>query len=280
MDGSVDGTTDAAGPIDPVVGRAAAEWDAVVDGLPDVSDRWPGTWPPDGPIVLVAPHPDDELLATGATLAVASDVGTEIRVVAATDGEMSHPHLSGADRRHLVERRLAETDRAYGAAGIVAERTRLSLPDFGAAADPVSWGDRLAEGLAPLVAGAAVVLAPWEHDGHPDHDACGRVAASVAAGLGIELVSFPVWSWNWDDPADPRIPFHRAARFDPGSGADPAHEWDQGLLDRKRAGIAAYDSQVQAEDGHRPVLPAGFLAHFTRPAEVFLFPPSTRVAAS
>ena len=174
-------------PIDPVAGRTAPEWDGLVDGL-----SAPAVWPPVGPIVLVAPHPDDELLATGATLAAASDAGTEIRVAAVTDGEMSHPHLSAGERRHLVERRLAETDRAYEAAGIIATRTRFSLPDFGAATDVNDWGERLAERLAPLVDGAAMILAPWAGDGHPDHDACGRVAATVAVTAAIPLVSFPV----------------------------------------------------------------------------------------
>jgi LmbE family N-acetylglucosaminyl deacetylase len=171
----------------------------------------------------------------------------------------------------LVARRLAETSTAYAAAGIEVTRTRLSLPDFGADADPDGWGAALVAGLAPLLDGAAVCLAPWDHDGHPDHDACGRVAATVAAEAGVPLVSFPVWSWNWDDPGDPRIPFHRAARFDLDLDldGDPAAD----LLHRKRAGIAAYASQVRPEDGNRPVLPPEFLAHFTRLAEVFLLPP-------
>ncbi len=244
-------------PIEPVAGRTAVQWDGLVDGLSALT-----VWPPVGPIVLVAPHPDDELLATGATLAAASDAGTEIRVAAATDGEMSHPHLSDGGRRHLVERRLAETDRAYEAAGIAATRMRFSLPDFGAARDADVWGECLAKRLAPLVDDAAVILAPWEGDGHPDHDVCGRVAATVAVAADVPLISFPVWSWNWDRPDAPAIPFQRAARFD----------LDGGLLARKQAGIAAYTSQIHSEDGNRPVLPADFLTHFTRPAEVFLFP--------
>jgi len=243
-------------PIDPVAGRTASEWDRLVDDLSALT-----VWPPVGPIVLVAPHPDDELLATGATLAAASDAGTEIRVAAVTDGEMSHPHLSDSGRRYLVERRLVETDRAYEAAGIAATRTRFSLPDFGAATDADGWGERLAERLVPLVDGASVILAPWEGDGHPDHDVCGRVAVTVAVAAEVPLVSFPVWSWNWDRPDAPAIPFQRAVRFD----------LDVGLLARKQAGIAAYASQIHAEDGNRPVLPADFLTHFTRPAEVFLF---------
>ncbi len=256
-------TGDPIDPIDPEAGRSADEWDAVVAGLPVVSDPWP----PRGPVVLVAPHPDDELLGAGATLAAACDAGTEVRVVAATDGEMSHPHLSDDGRAALVVRRLAETADAYAAAGIRADRVRLSLPDGGAAGREADrWEADLAEGLAPMLDGAATCLVPWAHDGHPDHDACGRMARRLCADRGISVVEYPVWSWNWDDPASPRIPFHRAARFDLAGG-------DAGDLHvRKQAGLAAYASQVQPEDGNRPVLPVAFLAHFARPAEVFLLP--------
>ena len=48
--------------IDPMIGRRGGEWDRLVSGLPPV----PVPWPPVGPIVVVAPHPDDELLAIGA----------------------------------------------------------------------------------------------------------------------------------------------------------------------------------------------------------------------
>ncbi len=244
-------------PIDPVVGRTAPEWDAVIAGLPTVADPWP----PSGPLVLVAPHPDDELLAAGATLAAASDAGTEVRVVAVTDGEMSHPHLDDAGRRQLVDRRLAETAAAYTAAGIVADRHRLSLPD----GDTTDHADRLVEGLLSILEGAAACLAPWEADGHPDHDTCGRAALKACAVLGVPVFSFPVWSWNWDDPGNPAIPFDRAVRFPLSDRLDGA-AW----MARKRAGLATYTSQILVEDGHRPVLPASFVAHFTRSDEVFL----------
>ena len=239
-------------PLDPVTGRRAGEWAAVVASLAPVD----GPWPPTGPIVVVAPHPDDELLAAGATLAAASDAGTEIRVVAVTDGELSHPHLTGSARDDLVGRRLAETDRAYAAAGIVASRHRLALPD-GAASN---HADRLADQLTPLLDGAGWCLAPWEGDGHPDHDVCGRVAGDACRDLAVPFARFPIWSWNWDDPSSPSIPFDGAV----------AWSFNDDLRARKQAGIAAYASQVRPADGHRPILPAGFLEHFARDSEVFL----------
>ncbi|MDG2427443.1 MAG: PIG-L family deacetylase [Acidimicrobiales bacterium] len=250
--------------INPVSGRLANEWDALIGALSPVADRMEsGDWPPPGPIVVVAPHPDDEVLAAGATLAAASDADTEIRILAVTDGEMSHPYLAAAGRRGLVARRLAETVAAYKAVGIVADRLRLSLPDGGAAGPRGAyWEVKLADALTSVVAGAALCLVPLASDGHPDHDACGRIANEVCGKAGVPVASFPIWSWNWDDPDDPVIPFEKAGRF-----AVSAE-----LLHRKLAGIDAYASQVNPEDGNRPVLPPEFLAHFSRSSEVFLFP--------
>mgnify|MGYP006082328581 CR=1 FL=1 len=250
--------------INPVSGRLATEWDALIGALPPVADLMEsGGWPPSGPIVVVAPHPDDELLAAGATLAAASDADTEIRILAVTDGEMSHPYLAATGPHGLVQRRLAETIAAYKAVGIVADRLRLSLPDGGAAGlNGADWEVRLADALRSVVADAAVCLAPWASDGHPDHDACGRIANEVCGEAGVPMVSFPIWSWNWDDPDDPVIPFDRAGRF-----SVPAE-----ILQRKLDGIDAYVSQINPEDGNRPVLPPGFLAHFSRSSEVFLSP--------
>ena len=143
----------------------------------------------------------------------------------------------------------------------MADRHRLLLPD----GDTTNHADRLVEGLLSVLEGAATCLAPWEADGHPDHDACGRAALEACAVLGIPVFLFPVWSWNWDDPGDPAIPFDRAFRFSLSDRPDGA-AW----MARKRAGLAAYTSQVLVEDGHRPVLPTEFLAHFTRSDEVFL----------
>ena len=74
-----------------------------------------------------------------------------------------------------------------------------------------------------------------------------------------------MWSWNWDNPGNPAIPLDRAVRF-PLSDRPDGAAW----MARKRAGLAAYTSQILVEDGHRPVLPAGFMDHFMRSDEVFL----------
>jgi len=44
-----------------------------------------------GRVLVVAPHPDDELLACGGLMRLASDAGCRIQVVAVTDGEACYP---------------------------------------------------------------------------------------------------------------------------------------------------------------------------------------------
>lgn len=86
---------------------------------------------------------------------------------------------------------------------------------------------------------------------HTDHEAPGRAALTC----GIEALRFPIWTWHWARPADPRLPWDRAVRV-----PLPA-----ALADRKRAAVGCFTSQIEGDD---PILPPGILAHFTRPYEV------------
>ena len=68
-------------------GTAEEAWDGWVElkRLP-VAD--PLDWPS---AVIVAAHPDDEILGAGGTLARLAAGGARLRLVAVTDGEASHP---------------------------------------------------------------------------------------------------------------------------------------------------------------------------------------------
>jgi LmbE family N-acetylglucosaminyl deacetylase len=203
--------------------------------------------------VIVAAHPDDEVLGAGGLIAMLAASRARLRLVAVTDGERSHRgHASPAS---LARRRTAETAAALRALGArAAEVIRLQLPDSGLAARE----DELTAALAPLISGFDLCIAPWDRDMHPDHEAAGRAARRAGPA---RLYCYPLWMWHWASPADPRVPWDRALRV-------PLPPRAAG---RKRAAITCFASQTE-DRGHGlgPVLSPGTVAHFTRAMEVLL----------
>jgi LmbE family N-acetylglucosaminyl deacetylase len=222
---------------------------------------WLSTLPGNGPTglagvrsaVIVAAHPDDEVLGIGGLMSMLAASDARLRLVAVTDGERSHQgHASPAP---LARRRTAETDAALHALGVrSAEVIRLGLPDSGL----TGREDELTAALAPLVAGFDLCLAPWDGDMHPDHEAAGRAARRAAAAA---FYCFPIWMWHWASPADPRVPWARALKI----------PLPPRTVGRKRAAITCFASQTE-DRGPRlgPVLTPGMIAHFTRTMEVLL----------
>ena len=127
--------------------------------------------------VIVAAHPDDEVLGAGGLMSMLATARARLRLVAVTDGEGSH--RGHADPGELARRRTAETTAALRALGApAAEVIRLRLPDTGLAGRE----DDLTAALAPLAEGFDICLAPWDRDMHPDHEAAGRAACRAAPG--------------------------------------------------------------------------------------------------
>lgn len=231
-------------------------------------ERWaawpaPASWQPLAldtlarrPVVVLAAHPDDEVLGVGGLLARLSDLGTRVQLVWATDGEGSHPGSVAPAVERLPEIRRAESAAAAERLGLAgARRTHLALPDGGLAGRE----DELVERLREVVRPGDVVLAPWSGDGHPDHEACGRAAARVA----VSVLEYPVWAWHWARPDDPRVPWTRARRVC----------LDAEVRDRKAAAMGCFVSQVAPigpAEADGPVLPDRVLAHFRRDHEVLL----------
>ncbi len=203
--------------------------------------------------VIVAAHPDDEVLGAGGLISILAASRARLQLVAVTDGERSHRGRTSP--APLARRRTAETGAALRALGArAAEVIRLSLPDSGLAGRE----NELAAALAPLVAGFDLCLAPWDRDMHPDHEAAGRAARRAASGV---MYCFPIWMWHWASPADPRVPWDRALRVPLPPRA----------VSRKRAAITCFASQTEDRGrGLGPVLPPGMIAHFTRTMEILL----------
>jgi LmbE family N-acetylglucosaminyl deacetylase len=210
--------------------------------------------------VVVAPHPDDEVLGVGGILALLSAAGVQVIVVAVSDGEASHPHSPTTTPAQLARTRRAEQHRALRRLGL--DRVpvhRCGLPD-GRLRDHEAG---LAANLAELLNEDSWCLATWVRDGHPDHEAAGRSAATAAGHTGAQLLSFPVWAWHWAQPADPRVPWTTARRIP----LPPA------VAQAKRYAVDAFGSQLRplsTHPGDQAILGPTALARLTRDYEVIL----------
>ena len=183
---------------------------------------------------IVAPHPDDEILACGGLLQLLAANGSEILLVAVTDGDASHPDSPLWPRERLRRVRPRESRQALQTLGLATPAwLRLHLPDGGLAAMATQLQALLAARLLP----GDRVLTTWRLDGHPDHEACGWACAEAASACGAALLEMPVWGWHWAAPGDTRLPWHRARRL-------PLPE---NVLQRKRAAVRCFASQLQAD---------------------------------
>ena len=224
-----------------------------------------------GPVLVLAPHPDDESLGCGGMIAEAVTRGRKVHVAILTDGAMSHTGSADWPPRRLAMQRGAEAREATAILGVPAERLHmLGEPDSDAPHD----GPRFVEAsrrLRSLVTSieVATIVTSWPADPHGDHGSAHKLTAATARALGLRHVAFPVWAWTLAgdaDIADGDVPTEagtiRGARLD-----ISAH------LPTKRRAIAAHRSQrglIVADDPSGFVLPQDFLALFDRSWEVYL----------
>lgn len=214
--------------------------------------------PPGSRVVVVAPHPDDEILTCGALLHLVAQQGDAPLVVAVTDGEASHPGSPEWPPERLRHERARETGAALACLGIDADRVqRLGIPDGGVTAAQ----NELVAHLAAILKPGDVAITTWRFDGHPDHEATARACIEAARRSGARLLQAPVWGWHWSTPGDGALPLAQARKLElPGEA-----------LARKRAALGCFHSQIEADagTGAAPILPAFAMERVLHPFELY-----------
>ncbi len=221
----------------------------------------------DAPLLILAPHPDDESLGCGGLIAGACSRGHDIRVAILTDGGMSHPRSRAWPRERLIARRAAEAKAAVGCLGLPPARLLFfNEPDGAAATEGPEFAkavDRLADLLIRDRIGT--VFSSWVADPHCDHIAAARIAKSACALVGARRLSYPVWAWTLPDDADVPDVAGRAMRFEVGC-----------YLPAKRRAIECHATQHAGlidDDPDGFTLQGAFLAAFDHTTEVFIAEP-------
>ena len=215
------------------------------------------------PVLVLAPHPDDESLGCGALLAAAFASSVDIRlahVACLTDGAASHKGAHSVSPAQLAGIRRRELETALiRLGGAATDLTWIGAPDAGLVATP-----DIVMRLTALArtCNAGLLLAPSPLDPHCDHVAGARIGREVASAHGaLRLAYYPIWS-RWHGGGQAPVPAGTVAvRF----AAFP-------FTARKAAAIAAHASQMgrivsDAPDGFE--MPPGFASFFAQEDEVY-----------
>jgi LmbE family N-acetylglucosaminyl deacetylase/SAM-dependent methyltransferase len=217
-------------------------------------------------VLVIAAHPDDETLGAGGLLVSAAALNCPVTVLIATDGDASHPNSTTHTRAQLAAIRRAEVSAAVGELAASARVVFLGLPD-GRLEDHDA---QLDIALRAIIEPDSIVVVPWSHDRHPDHEACGRIGQRIAADtVGVRLLEYPIWVWHWAQPGagqgwQPDGPPVTRLRRLPLSPA---------VQQAKSRALAHHRSQVaplSARPGDEAILPEPIMAHFRRSFEVFV----------
>lgn len=241
-------------------GTSLAQWQASerLARVPTITHRQ--LVPAGQRLVVVAPHPDDEVLGCAGILAGMQGREAGVLLIAVTDGEASHPQSRHWNPTRLRQQRPKESMRALACMGLdvtALDWQRLGLPDSGVAGQEAL----LIERLMALIRPHDRVITTWRLDGHCDHEATGRATACAVAQQGACLIEVPVWAWHWARPDDARIPWARAHKY----------RLEPQVLAQKRQAIAAHVSQVSPEGQAPAVLSRETLERLLQPFElVFL----------
>jgi LmbE family N-acetylglucosaminyl deacetylase len=229
-------------PFDPAQpGTAESVWRAALDTMP--------TWAPaTGRLLIVSPHPDDEVLGAGGLIRQWACTAGPVTLLSITDGEGAYPDWQGLDRV-----RRAELDRALAMlCGSSLIRVNLAVPD-----GRVREHTRiLRAALEALADDDTTLIAPYESDGHPDHDAAGKVCCEFAQAAGRALARYPIWAWHHSSPAG----------MTGGWGRFPLEPQTRRA---KAAAARCFVSQLRP-DRRTPIVPEHVMAYFSRPYEAFV----------
>lgn len=212
-------------------------------------------------VVVFSPHPDDDVIACGGTIAQRVRQGCDVHVVYMTDGRNSHRTVLGIVKDPSPEEvRLVRRAEAIDATTVLGvARENLTFLDFedGSLRRSV---DQARARVAPLLARlqAREIFFPSRDDRHSDHSATGDVVrhAIQDAGCDARLFEYIVWMVAEDRPKPSVTVVNDISN----------------VLELKRRALGAHRSQVDLlwPSQQRPILDRGFLARFLTASEDFV----------
>jgi len=159
-----------------------------------------------GNSLILVPHPDDESLACGGTIALLRKNGFAVHLVFITDGTMSHPNSKSYPSERLRDLREEEAKKASKILNISEDSIHfLRLPDSNMnKLDSVRFQDasRTLQAYILEIQPTTIFL-PWRNDPHPDHIATWNLGVdainNITHRFQPRVLEYLVWFWERTD---------------------------------------------------------------------------------
>ena len=150
---------------------------------------------PDGKrLLVVAPHPADEILGCGALLYLARRAGRDVCVLLATDAST----------------RFIETCAALGELGLGPQSLAvLELPD----GSLDRWQAEVSRAVVRTMRPNDVVVMPWREDGHADHEVVAQAVLDALQVLPVPYLEVPIVGLRSARSNSETLPWSRAVRL-------------------------------------------------------------------
>jgi LmbE family N-acetylglucosaminyl deacetylase len=199
-------------------------------------------------VLVVAPHPDDEVIGCGGTAALAARRGADVQVLVVFDGGAGDPD-GRFERDGYVKRRREEALRGGQLLGVSGYHFWALEEGHRPTEEELEEGAlRLAELVEQLQ--PELILAPWEGEDHPDHESVARAVQRM-----VELTDFDGEVWG----------FEIASPFQAEHLIDVSTVWERKLqaLGEHRTQLA-YGDLLERTTALATRLGAGYLEGFRR----------------
>lgn len=150
---------------------------------------------PERQVLIIAPHPDDEVIGCGGLIARLVAEGRTPHIAILTGGEGSHRVCCNTLAKDIIHARRGLTRKALSMLGVPASNIHeLEYPDGGIATENNETA-RLRSLIADL--NPDTVFVPHWGEGWPDHINAAKIAKDIAP-CGTGIWEYCVWMWYYN----------------------------------------------------------------------------------
>jgi LmbE family N-acetylglucosaminyl deacetylase len=217
--------------------------------------------------LVIAPHPDDEVLGVGGAIALKRDAHVNVDIIYITCGESSHKQCCNVSPQMVAAQRQ---DLAVAAGRVIGIQTDcihwIGLPCSKIPSRGQNGFDEAVSKVASIIKTVhpKEVYYPYRWDCWKDHEATAEIseAAVIQSGIDCEQLYYFIWAWY-------KLPLIRAYKL----CREEFRAVDiRAVLSKKLEAIEAYLNRhpPMCDKPYVGQLPRGFLSPFRLPYELLI----------